>query len=430
MNIKKKAVDIIASIYSWFYKAKPTKQMLVFIESLVFVFLATGLSKGLLFVMNILGGRFLGAETYGEYTLINTFAMFLAIPIGLGVLGGVTRQLADVESFKRRKIIISTATNYFLITLVLFSAVYFLFYKELALVTKMGHNLFLLTALLVIFWSSNSLIESVFRGLHKQRQWSWITIISYALAFTSFAYLAIIGNINILLLFIPTFIIYAGFSFFGALFLRNYFTPGLFDSGEFKEMFHYGAYAFIITVAVTFLGNVDRVMINYFLGAGSVGLYQAYFFSSIMIIGVITGAFIRVFFPTAVKVKDPLNITKKLDRLMLIGIPAAFILLPFLIWFVVFLYGYEFSLLTAFLFSLATAIDILVVINSATLNAQGTASIKKTATGLVAAFIINIPLNYFLINLLGINGAIIATATSMLILYIYIRINLKKQKIT
>jgi len=214
------------------------------------------------------------------------------------------------------------------------------------------------------------------------------------------------------------------------LFLRNYFTPGLFDSGEFKEMFHYGAYAFIITVAVTFLGNVDRVMINYFLGAGSVGLYQAYFFSSIMIIGVITGAFIRVFFPTAVKVKDPLNITKKLDRLMLIGIPAAFILLPFLIWFVVFLYGYEFSLLTAFLFSLATAIDILVVINSATLNAQGTASIKKTATGLVAAFIINIPLNYFLINLLGINGAIIATATSMLILYIYIRINLKKQKIT
>lgn len=429
MNFKDKIIDILEKIYCKFFKTKPTKEIRIFIESLLFVFIATGISKGLLFIMNILGGRILGSTTYGEYTLVVSVSAFLAIPVGLGVLGGVLKVLAETDNEKRRKTIISTAIRYIAISTVAFSIIYILLFRQLATVFQIGSNLFLLSIALMATAIGLALYESIIQGLHRQKSWSQITLTTYIISAVAFAFLLINGETGILLLFIPTILINIIFVVIGIYILRKYHSISIFDKSSFRDMFMYGIYVLIITVATTFLGNVDKIMLNFYKGAASVGLYQAYYFSSIMILGVISGVFIKVFFPTAVKLKDPKGMTKKLDKLLLFAVPVVTILTPLIMYVVLFLYNYPFNILTTLIFSLITAINLLSIMYVSLLNAQGEKQIKKMTVGFIFAFLLNIALNAVLIPSLGINGAAIATGISFLFLGIYARIKLKAPKI-
>jgi len=421
MTFKDKIVNKIENIYCKFFKTTPTKEIKIFIESLLFVFIATGIAKGLLFIMNILGGRILGPTTYGEYTLVVSVSAFLAIPVGLGVLGGVLKVLAETDNEKRRKAIISTAIRYIAISTATFSIIYILLFRQLATVFQIGSNLFLLSVALMASAIGLSLYESIIQGLHRQKLWSWMTLTAYIISAAAFAFLLINKETGMLLMFIPTILINIIFVAIGIYILRKYHSIKTFDKSSFRDMFMYGIYVLIITVATTFLGNVDKIMINFYKGAASVGLYQAYYFSSIMILGVISGVFIKVFFPTAVKLKDPKGMLRKLDKILIMGVPMIFIFTPFIMWLVLFLYNFPFNLTTSIIFAIATAVDLTSVMYVSLLNAQGEMQIKKMTIGFIAAFILNIIINAILIPPLGINGAIIATGIAFLTVGIYAR---------
>ena len=424
--MKRIIIDKAVKIYCNIFKTKETQEQRKFIEDLLFVFIATGIAKGLILIMNIVAGRLLGPTIYGEYTLILTIAMFLTIPAALGIMGGITKTLAETEKYEKRKKIISTATNYYILTTLFLILIYLFFNKEILLITKTESNLTLLSIILFVFWSSTGLIESILQGFREQKKWSYIQIISYMISFFVFAYFVFSGRLNIMMMYVPLLITYFGFMISSPLIIGKYYSIKIFDKAVFKDMFGYGFYVLITTIATTFLGNIDKIMINHFMGAESVGIYQAYFFSSIMIIGVVTGVFVKVFFPTAVKLKDPSGMLKKLDKIAIIGFIITIIFVPILTRIIIFLYDYEFILTTSLLFALATGASVFLVLYSALLSAQGKESVKKTTIGLVAAFILNIPINYFLIPIIGINGAIIATTISFLFLFIYIRIKIMK----
>lgn len=423
-KIKDLLIEKLADLYGWFFKTKKTAEIKTFIESIFFVFIATGIAKGLWFIVNILSGRLMGESLYGEYTLIVSISAFLAIPLGFGILGGITKNLAETEKFIERKKIISTSANYVMFTTFLFSAIYLLFYRQLAAFSKIGPNLFILTIILIMFMSANTLFDTILKGLHKQKKWSLFYILAYVPAFILFSTFVLLDKIDIFLIYLPQLLTLLIFSGAGFIYLRKYFSFKILDKVYFKKLFHFGFYSFIVATAGAFLGNVDIVMINYFMGADSVGSYQAYFMSSIMLIGVLQGVFMAVFFPTAVKLKNPKMLLKKMDRVMKFVSPVLLISVPFIVYIGLYLYNYPFSLLTAVLFGIATMVDILAAVYSGLLNAQGVFAIKKTALGLTLAFLINIPINYVLIQKIGINGAIIGTTISFLLLFLYLRISL------
>jgi O-antigen/teichoic acid export membrane protein len=253
---------------------------------------------------------------------------------------------------------------------------------------------------------------------------SIVMIISTAIMFIVFA--ALLPRFkNVFLLYIPFMVNYLVF-FLLAFFIARKYLSFTFDSKIFKKLIHYGAYALIIVVATVFLGNVDKIMINYFLTSADVGTYQAYFNSSIVAVGILIGIFVKVFFPTASKFKDKKSILKRLNKLSIPVAAGLALFLPLFIFIVISLYGYKLSILTIILFTTATIFDFLVVTHVALLNSISVESIKRTSVGMVIIFSGNIILNYFLIPQWGINGAIISTNISFLALFLYIYYYLKK----
>ena len=189
-------------------------------------------------------------------------------------------------------------------------------------------------------------------------------------------------------------------------------------------MFHFGVYIFFITISSTLLGNLDRVMLNYYLGAGAVGLYQAYYFSSIMFVGVLTGIFVQVFFPTAVKLKELHSTLKKLDKVVAIGVACAIVLVPVLLLVILALYHYPFFWLTAAFFTLTTMADIAGCLYSSLLTAQGIVGVRRVTYGLLFAFVFNGALNAFLIPRIGLDGAAIAIMVTFILQTTYVRMTL------
>lgn len=426
MNLKTTTIKKIAGLYSKFFKVKSSKNVEKFIETLLFVFIATGISKGLWFVINIVGGRVLGPSLYGEFTLVQAITEIIVIPVGIGVTTGIMKYLAETDKKERITKLISTATTYFFITLIPLVAIYTILNNQIADIFNTGNHLVLLAIFLSIFWALNGFLEQVLQGLHAQKKWSKFSTIAYITSAIVFVYILFTSSTTILLLYVPYLVTFVVFSAQGITYIWKFIKPKEFSSKYLKELTSYGIIAFLVYIATTFLGNVDRIMINYILGATQLGFYQAYYLSSIMILGVLFGIFIRVFFPTAAKHKDPEGMTKKLDKIAPIGFFGAIIISMITIYISLYLYNYEYNIISGIIFSVVTAISFLVVIYSNLLNAQSTKSIKKTLWGMIGAFLINIPLNYFLIKSIGINGAIISTGISFLLLVVYIRINLSK----
>jgi len=427
MSFKEKVMDFLLDAYTWLFRAKPSKEIRIFIESLFFVFIATGISKGLLLIINLLGGRILGPTVYGEYSLIAATAALIGIPIGIGAVGGLVKSLADISDENRQRRIISTVGIYFMLTLLLFTVIYLAFYRNIAAIAKMGPNVFLMTIAFMFIMSIAMYMEYVLQGLHMQKQWSWYTSIAAVISFIIFVIMMLLGKINIFTLYFPNLLVYFIFFLISLFVLRKY-TRAIFDREEFKKAFHYGTYVFIITLASTFLGNLDKLMLGYFLGAESVGIYTAYYFSSIALVGVLSGIFVRVFFPTAIKIKDTEGIFKKIKKVLpyiiICTAILSFISQYVMIWF----YKFPLYMDTLLYFVITTVITTLFVIYSTLLSSGGTSTIKKTAIIIVIGFIINAILNYLLIPILKINGSALATLISYAFMTVYVIITLAKNK--
>ncbi len=424
MKLKDRLLDFLLRLYAWFFRAAPSQEMRIFLESILFVFVATGISKGLWFVMNVAGGRVLGPTTYGEYTLIVSIAGFLAIPAGFGVMGGLVRRLAEEEDEGRRKRIISTAVIYTSLTLAAITVVYVLLHQQFAALARMGPHTFLIAVSVFLVTVAASLTQLLLQGLHRQKTWAIVTITTSAAGFVGFVWLLIAGVRNILLLYVPFVLGSILFSTAVLLILHKYISPRTFDAKEFKWMFHFGAYIFLVSIATTLLGNLDRVMLNYYLGAEAVGLYQAYYFSSIMFVGVLTGIFTQVFFPTAVKLKGLRNMLRKLDKVVVAGVLGSLVLVPILVGIIIALYHYPLFWTSLILFTLATAVDVAQVLYSTLLSAQGISGVRRTTAGIFASFVLNAILNVILIPLFSLNGAVLAFILSLGLQAIYLRVAL------
>lgn len=428
MNLKNTFVEFLADLYCKFFKTNKTPEQIKFIDNLFYVFIATGIAKGLLFIINIVGGRLLGPSLYGEYTLIISVASFLIIPIGFGVVGGLVKSLAETDDFKNKKKIISTSCNYFLVTIIFFTFLYLLTYKQIAQVANIGSNLILLTIALSVIWSINTLFELILQGLHEQKKWAIFSAAAHILSFGIFIYLYFKGIVDLTFIFIPIVAIYIFYILFSVIDTRKYYSIKIFSKKEHKKMFQYGLYVFVITLGSVLLGNADKIMLGYFSSADAVGIYQAHYLASIMLIGILSGLFIKVFFPTIVKLKDSKGIVKKINKIILMSSPLILIGMFVAQIIILALYNYKFEITTAILFAISAVVTTSLVVYSAILSSIGKKQVKIAAIITLIGFVINVILNYYLIPIFAVNGAAISTLLTYILITISVYISLKKHK--
>jgi len=423
MEIRLKIIKLIEYAYKRFFNLEMSPQVHTFIKNLSWVFFGIVIAKFLLLVIHVAAGRFLGAELYGEFELILSIMAFLTIPIMIG-LPALVKFTAEEKSIERKKKIISTFTWFMLFSLILFITVFYFFSEQLSSVFRIGPKLFLGAVFLAVPFSLMSYSESVLAALSYFKRLSIITIISHTIAFIVFM-IMLFQQKTIYLIFIPFALNYFSFGIISIFYLARY-IEFKFDIDIFHNLLSYGFYGSLILIASTFMARMDSLMINFFIGAENVGIYRAYYTASIVSFGILMGIFTKVFFPTASSFEDKRSILQRLDKLILPAIIFICLVMPVFVVLIIYLYGFVIDKWLVALFTIAVVFDALTVVYSTLLNSIGIESIKRTCLSVTIVFMLNILLNFFLIQLIGIYGAIISTILSTSMLFLFIRHYVKK----
>jgi O-antigen/teichoic acid export membrane protein len=408
-------------IYKRLFKQNLSENEEKFILNVSWVSLGVIIAKIMMYVIHALAGRFLGPEIYGEANLIVSIAMFLSIPLTIFAGNhGLIKYFQESDCEIEKKKFFSTNTIALFFSGTLFYLLFFFFRETLSFSLGISVDLLLWAIIFSFFSILMSFSETALRMLFLFKEMSIVELFSTALA-TMVFFLLLMQNNSIGLLIIPLITMRLLYFLGGIKYLINYFWLK-FDMKIFIKTFNYNKYIILTNISGVLITNIDKIMLNYFFGTSSVGIYQAYFFSSTVIIGVLITIFVHVFFPTIIKIKDKINVLKKLDVLLLMSVFIIFVvMLPVSFITIKYVYGYQillFPLLISVLFSAVLPAQIIQGQYLMSLNIEGA---KQFFIGSLIQSIINVILNIIFIPLWMVSGAFFATFITGIIGYIYFR---------
>jgi len=429
-KLKKTIKSIIFCLYSFVFNQLPGEFTKRLIKNLSFAFFGIGGATLITFGFNVLAIRYLGPNEYGKLSLIISVGEFLVIFMLWGLASSCLRYLG-AERKNWNKIIGSSFCAVVFLGLIFSSIFLFLkpYLEDILKIPSSFYNFALYYALIAAFFY---LFQSFFQGLEKFKKLSFLllgsSLIFVILVLFELFYLK---NFSFQTLFWPNIFRYLMIIIVGLIIFKKALLK--FNFQTFKKLFHYGTFQMLSVFAGFFsLGNMDNLMINYFLGPTAVGLYAAYYMSFNVFVTKILNTFSQVFLPMASGYKD----VKELFSRWLIFIKKTFFLIlagnVFLIWLVFQFYGkaFVFDWRLAFLMALNVALyGFLMILGNIILSV----GIHGAKVGIVFAFlsaIINVILNFVLIPHFKLFGTMAASLISILTIMIlaiwFIKIRLIK----
>jgi O-antigen/teichoic acid export membrane protein len=176
----------------------------------------------------------------------------------------------------------------------------------------------------------------------------------------------------------------------------------------------YSNFVLIGCLAFTLYSNIDRILINYYMGVVSVGIYGVYYYASFAVTELFSFVFITVFFPTASKILNKTliygKLTKTIPYFFILGIPGVLIVQFIILQFFGKEYPIDFPLMI--LFAITAVLVTWYIIIATFFNSDAVIGIRLNVTGALIIAIVNILLNIILIPQIGLYGAIGATAVA------------------
>lgn len=400
----------VGYIYEKIFNEKINGDALSFISNISYIAIGTIVATIFSFTFNIIAGR-LGPSEYGKYTLVNTIAMFLYIPMLLGTSTAMVKYNSEKIDFDRQKTIIST--SYILVfiftTVTLF--IYFVFRSKIIQVFSIPSDLYWLSVIFAAIFVWHTLAAETIRSLHNMKMLSILTPIQAILLLAFFLFFVFINIVSFKAMVFSTYISYTVTSVLICVYIHKYLRP-VFDREWARTLLRYSSLTIFSGISYMLYTNIDKVLINKYMTVTDVGIYNAYTYASINLFNIVSGIFITVFFPTISGYKNKKSILKKINKfipyLFILGIPstiiAEFIILSF--------YGKEYpmNLLWMTTFAITSVLSAWYRVCIWLFNSEGEKGVKLTFSGTGTIAIINILLNIYLIPRWGLFGAIIATA--------------------
>lgn len=415
-------------LYSYLLGESMGPEIRKFVASLGYLSLSAVIGGGSIFVFTILAGRLLGPTHYGQYSLVTSIANFAIIPMLMGFNLSVVKRLSKgantdilTTSFLSVSLFVACTVGLML-----------LFHNFFTKLFNIPYQLLVVAIIFSAILTFYILIKSFLQGLKKFKLYaiyeiifSLVTLISFILlvfVFKMREYTAPAGaqSLGYLLAIIVVLIL-----------LAKNIKSMRFVKSHFNELLGYGVYVGLTGIFGYVLGNIDRLVINHYQGASSVGLYAAYFTTPMIIISQILLIFTTAFFPIACKYNDKSKILKKLNTITL----KTILVVPFINFIIVsaivFLFGkqYPYNLPIALMFSASATFFIYYNVYSWLMASEGRRGVKLTTYGVILASIIVFLLNIILVPKWGIYGSAVATAiTNFLLLVYFIKISQKTFK--
>ncbi|EMR72999.1 membrane protein involved in the export of O-antigen and teichoic acid [Thermoplasmatales archaeon SCGC AB-539-N05] len=419
-------INFASFLYERIFHEKMGNNIRNFLKNIFYVGFGTIIATIFSFTFNILAGRLLGPSGYGEFTLVQSIATFLCIPMLLGFGNAMVKYNSEKEDLRRQRSIISTTYALVFIFMTCSIVFYYFFSTEISRVFSVSLEVFYLSVVFAVFFVFYTFTTNTLRGLHDMKKFAIfrpvfsIILLSVFLGFFVYNFITIKSMV---------FSMCIAYGVTGGIILasiRKYFRF-TFSKTWASRLTRYSVWALIGGASAVFYSNIDKILINIYLTKADIGIYWAYNYSLIMFLMSLLWIFETVFFPFASKQTNKNNIYKKINKL----VPYVIILgLPLTIGpgFIIFrLYGgeYLFDLKIAFLFGI---VGICLCVNRLYGLLMSSIGIKGRRIVTFAAIILaiaNIALNIWLIPLIGIEGAVIATILSY---FLSIGIILSKRK--
>ncbi len=399
-----------------------------FLKGLAWLSWGSLISIGLLFITNLMAGRWLGPTQYGKYSLVISLNPLLITTMMLGFNTAAIKYISVAKSKKQQRKITTT----FLLSIGIFTLIttilLFVFKTPLGQLLKVSQAVLIFAILYTVSLVAQQATESIFKAKQKFKLLSKLTI-SSAIVITIIFFSAFFLLKN------TTFTSYALASIGGclvylvALLFKQKVKISSFSASKFMTLLNYGKYATLGNINGFVLNNLNRLILNKFLGPSSVGLFTAYTNASLLILGQLTIIFLNVFFPTAAKHQNPTAIVNKINRLFKLSFIPFTLINILVIVFVLKLYGsqYQLKLSYAILFSINamaySAAQILLWLN----NSLGVSGIKSTVIASSVFSLISLPLNIGLISQFGIYGAVTTSTILSLSFYFLFKNKLQNQ---
>lgn len=406
-------IKLITFGYERIFHEKMSDEVKKFFKNLSYVGFGTIIATIFSSTFNILAGRILGPSGYGEFTLVQSVSMFLYIPMILGFNTAMVKYNAEKEDYNRQRSVIST--TYILVFIFTIGSIflYYMFSAQISDMFSVSRGIFYLAVVFAVLFVFYTLTTSTLRGLHEMKRYAIFQPV-YAIILLS-AFLVFIF-LNFISFKSMVFSMYLAYGIVGGIilaFIRKYLRFE-FDKHWAGRLASYGSYAIIGGVSSVFYSNIDKILINKYMSVADVGIYMAYSYSIITILMLFIGIFVTVLFPIASKYESKEIMFKRINKIIpyiiILGLPlmigSGFIILK--------LYGgeYTFDLKLALLFGIAGICVSIDSIYGWLMNSVGMQGVKITSFAAIILALANIFLNMWLIPLIGIEGAIIATIIS------------------
>ncbi|WP_339138268.1 MAG: oligosaccharide flippase family protein [Candidatus Electrothrix sp. GW3-4] len=289
----------------------------------------------------IIMGRKLGPEVYGQLTMIILLSSYFSMPIvngwGLVFIKIVSK---EKEERKKRQALTSLLLVVFVSSLLVttFLAVLQNYFVRLFNVTP---QLMSLTLIMTIFYSWWILTKHIVQG---REDWSAYVLIENIWALiVLFGVLGLFWGWYLADLVAVSYIFFLGYFFAGFCFSKKFFLA-LFEKIrlEYIRNILYQGYFLLLNGLVgmaTF--SIDRILINRTLGAEEVGVYQAHFLSTYGIISAFMTIILTYVFPIFCRSN---NISELLGKFILFQYPITIFVSVTVGGFVLWMYSYPMSL--------------------------------------------------------------------------------------
>ncbi|QQS20627.1 MAG: oligosaccharide flippase family protein [Candidatus Moraniibacteriota bacterium] len=374
-------------------------------------------AAGILFLVNLLGGRWLGPEEYGKFQIVVSVAQILMIPMLFGFNTASARYIAEAN-ISEKFVLRNTA----FISVSILTLVFFLLFFLLSRIFFAGSETAFLSILFAVTLTFFFLARSFLQGFDRMKfisiadlSYAFLILVLFCVFFrvffrgSGFEYMA--------LSFLIGYIFFCGMAF---LSLRVSRERAILSAKTFFILFRYGFLATLGSVAGVFLGSVDKLLLNYYFDTKIVGVYAVYILISVTIFSQLTGFLSMHFFQqfrrfgtNELFLKSFLRCAVFLLFVFLSSLPLASFLL------LLFGKGYPFQFSSVVLSSLSAGIAVSYQIQMWFLNAEGIRGVKATVLGVFLCGILNLALNLLLIPLYSMTGALLSLLLSGIVLHFY-----------
>lgn len=430
--IKEKIVGILNKIHLLIFKSAMGPGTTNFAKNVGYMGFGTVGYTLILFIVNFSVVRFFGPVEYGKYVLLFSAATIMTTPMFLGVHTALTKYLPEYESDEnaQKKLL---GSGLLIVTLLsLLSVLVLIVCREFfSGYLKLVPALFIFSVVYAVFAVYKGLADALLKGLKQFRRQAMYALVYAAIIVFSFFLLWFITGLR-------SYAVYAWAIICGiviytvviAVNKRSLLWPIIFEKRSASILFRYGWYSTIGSLAWLTIVNSDRLFLNSYTDAKTVGIYAAYCGASLIITSRALGIFSGVFFPTASGVKDKRLLSKKINRMMILGIAPLFILNCLTILFALFIYGSQYPIKVSWVlaFALSSLLYTYANIRWNLVASEGLASIKYCASHSIIGVLLNLFLNWLFISSFGISGAVWSFAICSAYLFIVTLLYFKNEK--